>query len=295
MLITKSGSYIWTSCAIVFHARDSRFKYMTSIPKPWGFIHVLIKPLFALRKVKFLNQDTQLGMKRLKTRKNMLKKLKRHEVAGDRRVIKIVKALSEEVVEAFDISIRRIHQVENKTIQKEKIQGRERKAMENEYESERWWSGDESKLKKRENIYLAYFTRCREFEPSNEGFCNWKKWVGVELWMFVIEWRRKGEDRIAKFQIIFFNTIVLAKASLSFSFDDRALRFLSTRIKTNKDKGSNSSIYRHTIIVQILLCFEIYNYYFNTHHKSSNLKFWVQVELGLGSLNLIDEISTTII
>lgn len=57
-------------------------------------------------------------MKRLKRRKNMLKELNRHEVVGVKRVIKIVKALSDEVVETTDRGIRMIHHMEEKRKEK---------------------------------------------------------------------------------------------------------------------------------------------------------------------------------
>ena len=52
----------------------------------------------------------------------MLKKLNRHEVLWGKRVVKIVEALSEEVVETIDMGIRMKHRTGKRTKQEEKIQ-----------------------------------------------------------------------------------------------------------------------------------------------------------------------------
>lgn len=65
----------------------------------------------------------------------MLKELNRHEVVGVKRVIKIVKALSDEVVEATHRGIRMIHHVgreekKSKEKRREETNGEEEKVME---------------------------------------------------------------------------------------------------------------------------------------------------------------------
>lgn len=56
----------------------------------------------------------------------MLKELNRHEVMGVKRVIKIVKALSDEVVETTDRGIRMIHHMGKKRKEKKLMGGMER-------------------------------------------------------------------------------------------------------------------------------------------------------------------------
>lgn len=71
----ERGSDIEAGGVIIFDARDAGFEDMTYFPELGTLIHVLIKPLFTHRQVKFLDKKSQLGMERSQERKDSLEEL----------------------------------------------------------------------------------------------------------------------------------------------------------------------------------------------------------------------------